>query len=100
MSFEPVPRRELPDIRGVIWVDQRSAELREINFRFVNAGALSRFDAGGFTRFRRMPSGAWIVDEWQLTAPALAVKAGAYETSQIVVVGRRDTGGGVLRPPQ
>ena len=71
-----------------------------MNFRFVNAGALSRFDAGGFTRFRRMPSGAWIVDEWQLTAPALAVKAGAYETSQIVVVGRRDTGGGVLRPPQ
>ena len=100
VSFEPVPRRELPDIRGVIWVDQRSAELREINFRFVNAGALSRFDAGGFTRFRRMPSGAWIVDEWQLTAPALAVKAGAYETSQIVVVGRRDTGGGVLRPSQ
>jgi hypothetical protein len=100
VSFEPVPGRDLPDIRGVIWVDQESAELREMIFRFVNAAPLSRFDAGGFTRFRRMPSGAWIVDEWQLRAPALAVKAGPYQASQIVLVGRRDTGGGVLRPPQ
>jgi hypothetical protein len=100
VSFEPVPRRQVPDIRGVIWVDERTAELREISFRFVNAGAMSRFDAGGFTRFRRMPSGAWIVDEWQLTAPALAQRAGGYQTSQLVIVGRRDTGGGVLGPPQ
>jgi hypothetical protein len=100
VAFEPVPRRDVPDIRGVIWVDQQTAELREIEFHFVNAGEMSRFDAGGFTRFRRVPSGAWIVDEWQLTAPALEMRSGAYQTTHIVVVGRRDTGGGVLRPPQ
>ena len=100
VAFEPVPLRKLPDISGVIWVDQKTSELREIAFNFVNAGPLSRFDAGGFTRFSRVASGAWIVDEWQLTAPTLAIMAGRSIASQLVVVGRRDTGGGVLRPPQ
>ena len=100
VAFDPEPRRTLPDISGVIWVDQGTSELREINFHFVNAGLLSRFDAGGFTRFSRVPSGAWIVDEWQLTAPVLATAAGSTFASQMVVIGRRDTGGGVLRPPQ
>ena len=100
VAFDPVPRRKLPDISGVIWVDQKTSELREIAFHFVNAGELSRFDAGGFTRFSRVPSGAWIVEEWQLTAPTLAVTAGSSIASQLVVIGRLDTGGGVLRPPQ
>ena len=97
VSFEPVPRRSLPDISGVIWVDQATSELREMDFRFVNAGALTRFDAGGFTRFSRVRSGAWIVDEWQLRAPTLAIRLGS-SMSSLVAVGRRDTGGGVLRP--
>jgi hypothetical protein len=99
VSFEPVPNRKLADISGVIWVDQATSELREIDFRFVNAGPLSRFDAGGYTRFSKVPSGAWIVDEWQLRAPTLAMRPGAY-TSSLVSIGRRDTGGGVLRPPR
>jgi len=101
VSFQPVPRREVPDISGVIWVDQVTSELREINFHFVNAAELSRFNAGGYTRFLRVPSGAWIVAEWKLTAPKLMLRPGGpYASSRLVVVGRRDTGGGILRPPQ
>src|SRR2546423_156934 len=33
VSFEAVPRRNLADISGVIWVDQGTSELREIVFR-------------------------------------------------------------------
>ena len=100
VSFQPVPRRKVPDISGVIWVDEVTSELREINFHFVNAAELSQFNAGGYTRFARMPSGAWIVAEWKLTAPKLMLRLGSPYSSRLVVIGRRDTGGGILRPPQ
>ena len=100
VAFEPAPKRSLPDIAGVIWVDEVTSELREIVFRYVNAGAMSDFDAGGFTRFKRVPSGAWIVDEWKLYAPTLALVINTRAVSRLVVVGRWDTGGGVLKPPQ
>src|SRR4051812_18145373 len=104
VAFEPVPGRKIADISGVLWVDQRTSELREINFRFVNAGALSRYDAGGFTRFRRVRSGAWIVDEWKLSAPKLQIRETSTLSAMgvpgvkrvLVVVGRLDNGGGIL----
>ena len=97
VAFEPVPRRKQSDIAGVIWVDRATAELREIVFQFVNARALSRFDSGGFTRFRRVPSGTWIVAEWKLSVPRLQLRqAGAYTSPRLVSVGRVDNGGGIF----
>ena len=106
VSFEPVPRRDVADITGVLWVDQETSELREIVFRFVNAGVISQFEAGGFTRFRRVPSGTWIVDEWKLSVPKLSVSLlGAhldgYTSSarpKYVAIGRLENGGGILGP--
>ena len=72
VAFQPIPKRKQTDISGVIWLDERSSELREVEFRYVNAGVLDDFDTGGFSRFRRMPSGAWIVSEWMLRMPLLA----------------------------
>ena len=71
VGFEPAPRHRVPDIAGVIWVDERSAELREVVFRYVRAGLLERFGAGGRTKFVRTPAGAWLVSEWQLRAPMI-----------------------------
>lgn len=105
VSFEPIPRRQMSDITGVLWVDQETSQLREVVFRFVNAGPMSQFDAGGFTHFRRVPSGAWIVDEWNLTAPKLALvlrrpKDGYTSTGrpEYIVTGRLERGGGVFAP--
>ena len=95
VSFQPVPNRELSDISGIIWVDQSTSELREVVFRFVNAKLLSDFDAGGYTRFRRVPSGAWIVNEWNLSVPRLAMRLGGFRP-RFVVIGRIDNGGGIL----
>ena len=72
VAFQPIPKRKQTDINGVIWLDERTSELREVEFRYVNAGVLDDFDTGGFSRFRRMPSGAWIVSEWLLRMPILA----------------------------
>jgi hypothetical protein len=72
----------------------------------VNAGPMTRYEAGGFTRFRRAPSGAWLVEEWKLTAPRLELREApnitAYGIAKIdrllVVIGRLDTGGGIIGP--
>ena len=101
VAFEPAPKRDLPDIAGVLWVDQSTAELREVVFNFVNAGVLGRFKAGGFTKFRHVPSGAWIVDEWKLHAPRLEVREvsnGYSPRSEYRSIGYLDTGGGIIRP--
>jgi hypothetical protein len=107
VSFEPVPRRQVADITGVLWVDQETSELREVVFRFVNAGVMSQFDAGGFTHFRRVPSGTWIVDEWKLSAPRLSRslqslgRQDGYSSTRrpkYFAVGRVENGGGILGP--
>jgi hypothetical protein len=107
VSFEPVPRRQVADITGVLWVDQETSELREVAFRFVNAGVISQYDAGGFTRFRRVPSGTWIVDEWKISVPRLSVRQVSLGTRdgysstvrpQYIANGRYENGGGILGP--
>ena len=96
VSFEPAPGRRLPDVAGVLWVDEATSELRVIVFRFENAKAFSRFGAGGFTRFRRMPSGSWIVDAWELSAPRLELRQTQGSPGMLVSIGRIDNGGGIL----
>jgi hypothetical protein len=96
VAFEPVPERRVPDIVGVLWVDERTAELREVVFRFVNAGVFSQFQAGGFTRFLRVPSGAWLVDDWRLRAPRLTMQQLPYASPRYSLVGYVENGGGIL----
>ena len=107
VSFEPVPNRDQADITGVLWVDQETCELREIVFHFVNAGVISRYDAGGFTRFRRVPSGTWIVDEWKISVPRLSMsqlshaQQDGYSSTvrpQYIHIGSLENGGGILGP--
>lgn len=59
-----------------------------------NVGVLGRFQAGGFTRFRRMPSGAWIVDEWRLRVPKVQIKPG--EQDYLSSIGYIENGGGTI----
>lgn len=94
VSFEPVLGRKQSDIAGVIWVSEKTAELQEMTFRYVNAGVISGFDAGGRTHFLKMPSGAWIVDEWSLRFPKLE---GRPTGNTFVEVGHFETGGGIVR---
>jgi hypothetical protein len=94
VAFEPEPGRRTADIAGVLWLDETTAELREMRYRFVAGGVLRGVEAGGFTRFRRMPSGAWLVEEWQLRMPRVAIAPGQRE--HIVAIGFIETGGGIV----
>ena len=92
VAFRPIPKRKLSDITGVVWLDQRTSELRDVEFQYVNAGVLDDFRPGGFSRFLRMPSGAMIVSEWQVRMPRLTrdtKAASEYKLSAIVQTGGR-----------
>jgi hypothetical protein len=102
IAFEPAPGRRIADISGTAWVNQSTSELQEIVFRYVNAGLPSEFKASGFTHFRRMPSGSWIVDDWQLRMPHIGIRitsGGALrvpEIRQYYLHGYIEAGGGVI----
>lgn len=92
-SFEPVRGRRKADIAGIVWLDQRTSELRRIVFHYVNAGVISRHGGGGETNFRRLPSGAWLISSWHLRVPTLAMRLGTLRPD-----GSQENGGGVLQP--
>ena len=94
VAFEPAPRRRLSEIKGVIWLDEGSSELREVEFTFVNAGVLNEFQPRGYTRFRRMPSGAWLVSDWQLQLPRLG--RGELARNETRVIGTILNGGRII----
>ena len=70
MSFEPETERDSPDVRGTIWLDARTFELRLVEFRYTRLpSATSNRNIGGEVHFTRLPSGAWIVERWFIRIP-------------------------------
>ena len=61
----------------------------------MNAGPLERFKAGGFARFRRVPSGSWIVNDWALRGPIL--QKGGDLFTDLKVIGYVEDGGGMMK---
>jgi len=73
VAFEPSgSRREHVDVRGVLWIDRESAELRSLDYSYVNvASAVERAHAGGHVEFLRLPDGTWTVGRWWIRSPIL-----------------------------
>ena len=70
LDIEPVPGRSLPEIKGTLWLDAASGELRRLDFVYVNLpSTVPRDGAEGWVEFRRLPRGAWVVDRWLLRLP-------------------------------
>jgi hypothetical protein len=78
IAFEPRPDRQLPDVRGTLWLDSRTFELRLVEFRYTRlqiSGDSTRI--GGEVHFTRLQSGAWIVRRWFIRMPQLGHYADA-----------------------
>lgn len=70
MSFEPEAGREVPDVRGTIWLDARTFELRLVEFRYSRLPfTVSNRNIGGEVQFAKLESGAWIVERWFIRMP-------------------------------
>ncbi|HWZ28573.1 MAG TPA: carboxypeptidase-like regulatory domain-containing protein [Gemmatimonadales bacterium] len=91
VAFEPVRDRTVSDIAGVLWIDRNTSELRDLEFHYTDLRLRAR-RAGGQIDFRRLPSGAWVIQRWWLRAPMALVK-GTADT--IGVGGYRETGANV-----
>jgi hypothetical protein len=73
LAFEPVRGRDVPEVRGVFWLDRGSAELRWLEYDYVGLpGELPEGKLGGRVEFERLPTGAWLVSRWAIRMPRLA----------------------------
>ena len=73
LGFEPTRERSrIPEIRGVVWLDRKSAELRRMEFQYTNiAREQEHGDAGGEMDFVRTTNGVWAIASWNIRMPLL-----------------------------
>jgi hypothetical protein len=96
LQFEPTRERRRPDIRGVLWLDARTFELRLVEFEHTGLPERAAA-AGGEVVFDRLPSGAWFVSRWVMRMPQFALRSPRRgvpgERPEMVVVRVREEGG-------
>ncbi len=70
----------LPDVRGTLWLEARTSQLRRVDFDFVNLPAPEgrgtvelppEQNARGRAEFGQLEDGSWIVRRWWLRVPVL-----------------------------
>jgi len=96
LELKPVDGRRLPDIEGTLWLDQSTGQLKRLDFRYVNMRGSSRVNGepGGEVVFGGLPNGTWVVREWRIRMPLIAIQEPSGRLSRI---GYRDEGGVVWR---
>lgn len=101
LAFEPVRGRRVPDVRGTLWLDRRSANLRYLEYRYTGSiGDLPLDRAEGRIDFERLPNGAWIVRRWHIRMPQVVsaqVRLNSLSATQQRVIRFREEGGEVVR---
>jgi hypothetical protein len=94
LQFEPVEDRDRPDVHGTLWLDRRTSELRSLDYRYTELprGA-ARDRSGGRLEFRRLPSGAWIVQSWWIRMPVFITVSRSERDAAVPggVLTRRET---------
>ncbi|MFN0179965.1 MAG: carboxypeptidase regulatory-like domain-containing protein [Gemmatimonadales bacterium] len=94
LGFVPTPEVKRPDVRGVLWVDRSSNELRSLEFEYVNAPKpVEAPGIGGRVEFERLTTGAWIIRDWYIRAPRRFARVLRF--GRDTLVGYLDQGGSV-----
>ena len=88
LAFEPVADRHVPDIRGTIWLDATTFELRTVDFTYTELPAYryaSRMR--GEIHFASTTDGRWIVRRWfaRLPQPAAYLRRSKLESGEVRV---------------
>lgn len=94
LRFRPIRGRNVPEIEGVLWLEENGARLRSVEYVYVNLGQrLASGEAGGELHFRALPNGTWIVHEWHIRLPRLREERNASgETVRTTLLGYTDEG--------
>lgn len=97
VAFEPTSQRgDRPEIRGVVWLDRSTAELRDMEWQYVNiARNVDETATGGAMHFARLASGAWVIARWHIRMPLVEMAVTGRE-STVRFRGEKITGGELL----
>ncbi len=79
LEFSPSSNSRLFDIVGVLWLDGKSSELREVVYRYQALprgipGDPEADSLGGRVRFSRLADGRWYVKDWHIRMPLTAAR--------------------------
>lgn len=88
VEFAPAGRVKHAEVRGTLWIDKRTHELRSVSFRYVNLLAADSI-AGGDVQFARLSTGAWVMTDWSIRAPVLRLNSEQQVSGAAIASGRR-----------
>ena len=71
VGFEPArQRRNIVQVRGILWIDRASSELRQLEYSYLGLEPiLRRAKPGGYVAYTRLANGVWFVHEWAIRMP-------------------------------
>ncbi|MDX1395274.1 MAG: carboxypeptidase-like regulatory domain-containing protein [Gemmatimonadota bacterium] len=101
LTFTPRPDRAVPEIDGVMWLAEETAELRRVEFNYVHVPlprGVNRRLLEGVVVFDRLPQGPFYVSEWRLRLPISGrfyVDLPGADRSRVVLAGYKETAGSV-----
>ncbi|MFQ5703664.1 MAG: carboxypeptidase regulatory-like domain-containing protein [Gemmatimonadales bacterium] len=99
LQFEPVAGRKRSDIKGVLWLDQKTAELRFLEYKYNwLPWDIDDSHIGGRVEFEHLPTGTWIVRRWWIRMPDVRYRqATIYRGADPYLLSIREIGGWVNR---
>ena len=73
LAFEAMQQHAVSDVRGVLWLDAATSQLRFLDYRYTGLPEpLTEYGFGGHVEFARLPSGEWVVDRWLIRLPRMS----------------------------
>lgn len=84
VSFRPARAQTgKADVRGTLWLDQSTSELRALRYRYTNLPAAAEAaEPGGDVHFLHLSTGEWLVQQWSIRMPLVAARAGRVSIGQ------------------
>ena len=74
LAFEPLGRREVPDIRGTFWLHRENATLALLEYDYTRLPwSEAQGVARGRVEFGVLLSGAWVIRRWSIRMPLMVL---------------------------
>ena len=100
LAFEPSgSERGVTDIAGTLWLDPETSELRWLEYGYENLDRdISPDSIGGRVDFQRTRRETWIIPEWWIRVPQIAIRVDFSRERglRLVITGIRQSGGRVI----
>jgi hypothetical protein len=98
VSFEPTRTRgSIADIKGTIWLDTKTSELRRLEYRYTNVTPLQEdAGAGGQMDFVRIRNGGFATSRWNIRMPVVLIEVGGRPSTRERLAEVRVAGGELL----